>query len=186
MEPTPVDISVYRTPNPTTLKYILSREDLIPGSAFFRSAEEAQGRSPLAKRFFGCDGVQAVMFGPGFVSITYDSPDELIEKNNTVMEAFKEHLESGEDILAPGNDDENADEDETSKKIREILDRDIRPAVAGDGGDIVFMRYEDGIAYVFMQGACSGCPHATMTLKQGVEGRLKEEIPDLKEVVALV
>jgi len=185
----PVSISLEFTPNPNTLKFVVNRELLDHGAANFLSAAQAE-HAPLARKLFDIPGVQAVMVGRNFVTITKaldGSWDVLAEQVPATLES---HLGSGAPAIEPAYFEAQAQTNATAasdsdveRKIREVLDTEIRPAVAMDGGDITFGKYEDGIVYLHLQGSCSSCPSSTATLKMGVETRLREVIPEIKEVV---
>lgn len=179
----PVEITLEFTPNPETLKYALNRRILLTGAEYYVSIDEAEHYSPLATKLFTLGNIGAVMIGADFVTVTLESHDNLRELNRDIMQTIKEHLESGELICVPRDYDLDPEECETSREIRRILDEEIRPQVAMDGGDIVFQRYEDGVVYLHMMGACSGCPSSLITLKQGIQGRLQSVFPDIREVV---
>jgi Fe-S cluster biogenesis protein NfuA len=181
-----VEINLEFTPNPNTLKYTLNRRLLVVGAENYNSKEEADMYSPLASKLFDIEPIQGVMIGPDFITVTLSSQDNLRATNKSVMDTIKEHLASGADIATPRDDDQkyvNLSDDE--KRIKEILDSEIRPAVANDGGDIIFERYADDIVYLTMFGACAGCPSATVTLKQGIQSRLQQEFPNITDVVAV-
>jgi len=182
MSQIPIEISLELTPNPNTLKYALNRRILAAGSQNYTTAEDAAAYSPLASKLFALEGIGGVMIGPSFVTITLLKTDKLRDLNRQVMATLKAHLESGEEICRPREPLAAGEEDAVSTRIREIIDGEIRPAVAMDGGDITFDSYRDGVAYVYLQGACSGCPSASMTLKMGIEHRLKQVVPELKSV----
>lgn len=179
-----VSISLEFTPNPNTLKFVVNRQFMERGAANFTNVSQTE-KSPLAKRLFEIPGVAAVMIGTTFVTITKSAEGDWDVLADQVPEAVQSHLQSGKPALletwAPPASTGN--ESDIEKKIKEILDNEIRPAVAMDGGDIVFGRYDDGIVYLQLQGACSSCPSSIATLKMGVEARLKETIPEVKEVV---
>lgn len=182
-----INISLEFTPNPNTLKYVVEQTLLERGAANFPSSQAAEG-SPLAKRLFTIMGVSGVMIGKNFVTVTKGADGDWESLNNGVNAILKDHLEKGLPIIdasvtlpssAGGHGGGNS---EIEAKIKEILDRDIRPAVAMDGGDITFERYENGVVYLYLQGSCSGCPSSTMTLKAGIEKRLKDAIPEIVAV----
>ncbi len=184
-----VYVSLEFTPNPNTLKYSVNRELLPQGAASFTSKEDAAARSPLAALLFGVAGIAGVMIGKNFVTVTKadDGDWDLVHRScSTIIE---EYLVAGQPVVLEGTPSEarapKAGESEIELKIREILDKEVRPAVAMDGGDITFDRFEDGVVYVYLQGSCSGCPSSTMTLKMGIENRLREAIPEVQEVVAV-
>ena len=182
---TELEINLEFTPNPNMLKYVVNKVILLTGAEYYRNKEEAEGFSPLAIKLFDI-GVKSVMFGNNFITVGMENQDNLREMNRDIMACIKSHISEGLEICRPKDDVDIADEDDSSRRIREILDTEIRPAVAQDGGDISFMRYEGGVVYVHMKGACSGCPSSTMTLKMGIEARLKNEIPDIQEVVPIM
>lgn len=184
-----VEIRLEFTPNPNALKYVLDEHVLLErGTASFTDKASAES-SPLAKRIMAVPGISACMIGRNFVAVTksVDGDWEIVDVQT--REAIKAHVLSGQPALNPLDINKRApvsgEVSALESKIKEILDRDIRPAVAMDGGDIVFERFEDGVVYVYMQGACSGCPSSTATLKMGIETRLRDAIPEIKEVVAL-
>ncbi|HLV61419.1 MAG TPA: NifU family protein [Fredinandcohnia sp.] len=174
------------TPNPRTLKYVIHERPLLPrGTANFPDAASA-ANSPLPLRLFSVPGVEAVMVGPTFVTITLEEGADAAAVHDGVHMALHAHLDSGEhpvDPAAVGASASAANDDPVAQRIREIIEEEIRPAVAMDGGDITFENFSAGIVYVNMMGACSACPSSTATLKMGIEARLREEIPEVLEVV---
>ena len=188
-----VNIQLEWTPNPSTLKYVVDTALLPRGAMNFVSRSVAEEKSPLATRLFDIKGVMAVMLGTNFVTVTKGDEGEWDELNDGVMLALDKHLTDGEEVVKP-----EVLEAWTAaaavtlgsggameQRIREILDAEIRPAVAMDGGDITLDRVENGTVYLHMQGSCSGCPSSTATLRMGIETRLKEAIPEIVEVVAV-
>jgi Fe-S cluster biogenesis protein NfuA len=184
-------IHTERTPNPNSLKYVVGRALIPGGSAHFPSAESARGRSPLAGRIFAISGVAGVFIGPDFFTVSRDEGVEWGEINAALAPALEEFFASGETVLSGKNDirapvlPKNEADAVLIGKIEKILDEQVRPAVAQDGGDIVFRGYEKGIVYLEMHGACSGCPSSTATLKSGVESMLKMHVPEVTEVQAI-
>lgn len=174
------------TPNPNTLKYVVARQLLPRGTANFQDKSAADG-SPLPERLFGVPGVVAVMVGPNFVTVTMGEDADAAALNDGVHQALHAHVDAGEHPVDPAVLEQAAhahgDDSPTVRRIKEILDDEIRPAVAMDGGDITFENFQDGIVYVHMQGACSSCPSSTATLKMGIESRFREELPEVIEVV---
>lgn len=176
------------TPNPNTLKFVIEKVLLEKGAANFPDAPSAAG-SPLAQKLFGLQGITGVMIGRNFLTITKNDHSEWDDIHQNSMDIIRSHLENGEPIVigeavsGPANHESATGEVEL--KIKKILDDEIRPAVAMDGGDITFDKYEAGVVYLYLQGSCSGCPSSTMTLKMGIESRLKELIPEIKDVVAI-
>jgi Fe-S cluster biogenesis protein NfuA len=186
MSTVPVEIQLEFTPNPNTLKYALNRRILITGAEYYKNAEEAEQYSPLALKLFQLEAISAVMLGPDFVTITLSNQDNLRELNRSVLATIREHLEAGETIAIPRDETDHADESDVERRIRELLENEIRPAVAMDGGDITFEGYDDGTVYLFLKGACAGCPSATMTLQMGIETRLRDILgDDFKEIVPI-
>ncbi len=176
------------TPNPATLKFVPGRAVLGEGAREFRSAAEA-GASPLAVRLFEIEGVSAVFLGADFVSVTKDGP-EWQHLKPAILGTIMEHFMSGAPVLTGEDEAAHAgggysDADaRIVATIKQLLDERVRPAVAGDGGDITFARYESGIVYLTMRGACSGCPSSTATLRNGVQNLLMHFIPEVVEVRA--
>jgi Fe-S cluster biogenesis protein NfuA len=184
-----VEIRLEFTPNPNALKYVLDEHVLLErGSANFNDVAAANA-SPLAKRIMAVTGIASCMIGRNFVSVTKTADGDWEVVDQKTRDAIKAHVVSGDPTLHPVSLEKTPEsagtESDIEKKIKEILDRDIRPAVAMDGGDIVFERYEAGTVYVYMQGSCAGCPSSTATLKMGIETRLRDAVPEIKEVVAL-
>ncbi len=181
-------IQTEATPNPATLKFLPGREVAPAEPLEFTGADEA-ARSPLAAALFSIDGVSRVMFGSDFVSVTKDR-SEWQHIKPAVLGAIMEHFMSGGPLVsgpaASGQGEaeefyepEHADLVET---IKELLDSRIRPAVAGDGGDITFRGFREGIVFLSMKGACSGCPSSTATLKNGIENLLRHYVPEVESV----
>lgn len=176
-------IQTERTPNPATIRFLPGQSVVADGTANFTSKDAAQLRSPLAARIFAVDGVAGVFLGADFITVTRSDDQEWEILQPMVTAAIMDHFQSGEVVLKDSTGEAEAqDDDAVVLKIKELLDTRIRPAVAMDGGDIVFSSFEDGIVYLHMQGACAGCPSATMTLKSGVENLLRHYIPEVIEV----
>jgi Fe-S cluster biogenesis protein NfuA len=178
-------IQTEQTPNPATLKFLPGRIVLEQGTADFADAEAAQ-RSPLARRLFDVDGVERVFLGSDFITVTKSAAQDWQIMKPAVRGGIMEHFTSGDAVLHPeattGAAASAEEEDEIVTQIKELLDTRIRPAVAQDGGDIVFHSYEDGVVYLHMQGSCSGCPSSTATLKMGIENLLRHYVPEVVEV----
>ncbi len=176
------------TPNPSTLKFILPMK-VTDGTHDFTTAQEAE-ISPLATKLFGFPWTSRVFLGPDFVAVTKQDWVDWDVLAEPLAGLIQEHLESGEpamldiDVAAIKND-EDPNDSQMVKDIKRALNRDIRPVVAMDGGDVVFAKYEDHILTLQMKGACAGCPSSSATLKDGIEVRLKELFPEIKEVVSL-
>jgi len=176
------------TPNPATLKFIPGKTVLGDGTVDFRDKAEASA-SPLAQRLFGVDGVTGVFLGSDFISVTKSENDEWQHIKPAILGAIMEHYMSGAPIIddggAAGEDlpgQYDAKDEDTVNTIKELLDTRVRPAVANDGGDIVFHGFKDGVVFLHMRGACSGCPSSTATLRHGIENLLKHFCPDVQEV----
>jgi len=186
-----VNIQLEWTPNPSTLKYVVDRKLLAGGALNFTSRNDAQAKSPLAHRLMDVRGVTAVMIGSNFVTVTKGDEGEWDELNDAVMSALDSHLTANEPVVdeaavaAARQSAGGPEGGSIQARIQDILDSEIRPAVAMDGGDITLDRFEDGIVYLHMKGSCAGCPSSTATLKMGIEGRLREAIPEVLEVVSV-
>jgi Fe-S cluster biogenesis protein NfuA len=182
-------IQTEATPNPATLKFIPGRQVLDEGTLEFRDPSEAK-TSPLASRLFEIDGVTGVFFGSDFISVT-KGDGEWQHLKPAVLGAIMEHYVSGE-AVTEGKHSGGATEHEAESfapedaeivaTIKELLETRVRPAVAQDGGDITFQGFRDGVVYLHMRGACSGCPSSTATLRHGIENLLRHFIPEVQEV----
>ena len=184
-------IQTEQTPNPATLKFLPGQDVMGNGTADFPSVDKAE-RSPLARRLFTIDGVSAVFLGSDFVTVTKAADLEWHVLKPMILGAIMEHYTAGDPVIQPGSEDGGptdadvgADDSEVVGQIRELIDTRVRPAVAMDGGDIVFHGFEEGIVYLHMQGACAGCPSSTATLKMGIENMLRHYIPEVVEVRAI-
>jgi Fe-S cluster biogenesis protein NfuA len=182
-------IETETTPNPATLKFLPGRAVMSAGTLDIRAAEGAE-RSPLARALFEIDGVSGVFFGADFISVT-KTDGEWSELKPAVLGVIMEHFMSGAPLLADGavadphteQDEFFAPEDaETVGTIKDLIDTRVRPAVAGDGGDIKFRGYKDGVVYLAMKGSCSGCPSSTATLKHGIQNLLRHYLPSVTAV----
>ena len=178
------------TPNPATLKFLPGRPVMEHGTADF-PGPEAAGRSPLALALFAVPGVIGVFLGADFVTVAKASENDWDSLIPRVQAAIVDHFASGLPVVEataspPPADAESGEDDELVTQIRELLDTRVRPAVAMDGGDIVFHGFDKGIVYLRMQGACAGCPSATATLKIGIENMLRHYVPEVVEVRAVL
>ena len=178
------------TPNPAALKFLPGREVMATGSVHYESLAAAQA-SPLARRLFAVDGVAQLFFGADFISVTKTTDYEWFSIKPGVLAAIMEHYASGMPVIEGDGGDGHADDDtraatdnEVVTQIKHLLDTRVRPAVAMDGGDIVFKSFDAGIVTLKMRGACQGCPSSTATLKMGIENMLRHYIPDVREVRA--
>ena len=180
-------IQTEATPNPATLKFLPGRPVLPDGVLDIPDPAEA-AKSPLAERLFGIPGVTGVFLGSDFITVTKADGDWQHVKP-AILGAIMEHFMSGVPMLAAGAGETAADDEffetkdaETVATIKELIETRVRPAVAGDGGDIIFKGFRDGIVYLGMKGACSGCPSSTATLKHGIENLFKHFLPEVKGV----
>ncbi len=185
-------IQTEATPNPEVLKFLPGREVLADGSRDFRSADEAEA-SPLAAELFGIAGVERVYYGSDFITVGKDADRDWSHLKAPILAAIMDHFTSGQPLFADegdsdaGGHDEGVYEGETAQivaEIKDLLDTRIRPAVAQDGGDILFNRFDvdTGVVWLNMRGACSGCPSSSATLKAGVENMLKHYVPEVTAV----
>ena len=183
-------IQTEETPNPATLKFIPGRAVMPSGTANLTSAEEAK-RSPLAERLFDVEGVAGVFLGSDFVTVTKSADQDWHLMKPAILGVIMEHFTANRPVVvatAPGDgaSGEGGEADsEIVTQIKELLETRVRPAVAQDGGDIIFQGFEDGVVLLHLQGSCSGCPSSTATLKMGIENMLKHYIPEVTEVRAV-
>lgn len=185
-------IQTEQTPNPASLKFLPGCEVMLQGTAEFTSLDAARAASPLAARLLAIDGVQGVLLGRDFVTVSKREDANWVALKVLILGALMEHFTSGAPVMtdeaqapavktSPASDTD----DEVVKQIKELLDTRIRPAVAADGGDIEFDSFTNGVVYLHMRGACAGCPSSTLTLKSGIENLLKHFVPEVVEVRAL-
>lgn len=184
------------TPNPATVKFLPGRAVMGSGTRDFASPEEAEA-SPLANALFSLGDVTGVFFGGDFVSVTIASGSEWSDVKPDILATLLEHFSANMPLFAPGtaaeiavpaDDDGFADDPadaEIVEQIRDLIETRVRPAVANDGGDIVYRGFDKGTVYLKMQGACSGCPSSSATLKNGIEQLLKHYVPEVTEVRAV-
>jgi NFU1 iron-sulfur cluster scaffold homolog, mitochondrial len=174
------------TPNPATLKFLPGCDVMGEGTANFTDIDQAAS-SPLAQRLFELEGIAGVFLGSDFVTVTKTPEREWDVLKPIILAAIMDHFTSGQPVIiegfVPGAEGIDADEDdEITAQIKELIETRVRPAVAQDGGDIVFRGFEDGIVYLHMQGSCSGCPSSTATLRHGIENMLRYYVPEVVEV----
>lgn len=183
-------IQTEATPNPSTLKFIPGLVVLENGSLDFRSPEESRV-SPLAERLFAIEGVAGVFLSQDFIAITKSDDKEWFLLKPALLGVIMEHFTAGRPVLnesdaasqaAGGSEGEGEADDEIVAQIKALLDTRVRPAVAMDGGDIVYHSFEEGVVYLSMRGACAGCPSSTATLKMGIENMLRHYIPEVQAV----
>jgi Fe-S cluster biogenesis protein NfuA len=178
------------TPNPATLKFLPGRSVIDSGTANFTDAAVAAARSPLAERLFGVGGVTGVFLGGDFVTVTKEEDSDWYQLKPAILGIIMEHFTAGRPVLLDAEGVEGAAEGNEADsdivvQIKELLETRVRPAVAQDGGDIIFHDFNDGVVYLHMQGSCSGCPSSTATLKAGIENMLRHYIPEVQEVRAI-
>jgi NFU1 iron-sulfur cluster scaffold homolog, mitochondrial len=187
-------VSIYTeaTPNPNTLKFVANRL-LYPGKSIDFQTESEANPSPLAKELYGFPFVKGVFIMSNFITVTKVEDTEWVDVQEELRQFIKEYLEAGkvvineDEIVAKPNDSSNVineDDEDVVKRIKELLENYVKPAVEMDGGAIQFREYNDGVVKLMMQGSCSGCPSSMVTLKAGIEGMMKRMIPEVKEVVA--
>jgi len=191
----PVMLYTEETPNPEALKYVTNRM-LYRGIADFNEKELAAEWSPMANTLMELPYVKSVYFNNNYVTITKEFNYEWAEIMLKLKEFVKNYIENGGAIVQEGfaeyaekiSAEQNAtqfsgEDGDIARKIKELIDMYVKPAVEGDGGNIEFKSYEKGKVYVVMQGSCSGCPSSTVTLKSGIEGMLKRMVPEVQEVI---
>lgn len=172
------------TPNPNSLKF-LPGKNVSPNESF-EITKKNDTNNELARNLLSINGVESIFLGKDFISINKYDDVEWEEIKHIVISLINDFYSSGRDSVFEKNLDENLENlNEIERKIIQILDKKIRPAVAKDGGDIKFKEFKDGIVKVQLQGSCSGCPSSTMTLKQGVQNLLCHYIPEVKQVEAV-
>ena len=183
-------IQTEQTPNPATLKFLPGRDVMSHGVADFTDAGAAEA-SPLARKLFGIEGVTGVFLGADFITVTKAEGQDWYMLKPAVLGGIMEHYLSGDPIVAPDSelaDEEGAPSDEDDalvRQIRELIDTRVRPAVAQDGGDIIFRGFERGVVYLHLRGSCAGCPSSIVTLKNGIENLLRYYVPEVVEVRAI-
>ena len=187
-------IQTETTPNPATLKFLPGETVMPSGTRDFATPEEAEA-SPLAEAIFSTGDVEGVFFGRDFISVTAAPGAEWVHLKPEILTVLLDHFSSGAPLFKPGSaagiavptqaiDEDPADADIVAQ-IKELIETRVRPAVAPDGGDIVYRGFQKGPVYLALPGACSGCPSSTMTLKNGVEGLLKHYVPEVETVEAV-
>ena len=179
-----IKIHTEGTPNPNALKFVLSKVILESGSANFPD-KNSSSNSPLAQKLFEVTSVKEIFFGRDFITVSKTAESAWDDIYDALLKIINNHFESGEQILLKSKVTSLKGSNDIEQKIHEILDAQIRPAVASDGGDVIFDSYKDGILKLHLQGSCSHCPSSIMTLKVGIESMLKKAIPEIKEVVSV-
>jgi len=187
-------ISIYTemTPNPETMKFVANKL-LYPGKSIDFQEVGSAKPSPLATELFGFPFIRAVFIASNFVTLTKNSETEWTDVIPTIRQFLKEYLEEGKQVIneeelatvkASSSNEVTADDDDVVKRIKELLENYVKPAVEMDGGAIQFKSYNEGVVNLMLQGSCSGCPSSMITLKAGIEGMMKRMIPEVTEVVA--
>jgi Fe-S cluster biogenesis protein NfuA len=185
------------TPNPQTLKFIPDDRIILPsGTLEFKNQKQASLKSPLALVLFEISGIKSVFLGNDFITITKNEEIKWVKIKTEIQATIMDFLSSGKPILFENISEENLtssqkkssnqessnENEEIINQIKELIEIKVRPAVAMDGGDIIFHSFEDGIVYLVLKGSCSGCPSSTITLKNGIENMLKHYIPEIEAV----
>ena len=188
-------IRTEQTPNPATRKFLPGQTVMDSGTRDFADAETAEA-SPLANALFDSGMVEGVFFGRDFVSVTAAPGVSWTDLEPLVLETLLDHFVSAAPLFKPGSAagiyvatdadvEENPEDADIIDQIKELIETRVRPAVAQDGGDIVYKGYRDGRLYLSMHGACSGCPSSTVTLKRGIESLIKHYVPEVETVEAV-
>lgn len=184
-------IQTEATPNPATLKFLPGKEVMgDKGTAFYTDIEAAKP-SPLAAELFAIEDVSAIFLGRDFITVTKREQGDWNILRPLLLTTIMDHYTAGKPIMAepkkaaPRPVDANGDEDPVISQIVELIDTRVRPAVAMDGGDIIFHSFDEGIVKLELHGACAGCPSSTATLKQGIENMLKHYVPEVESVEAV-
>ena len=179
-------IQTENTPNPATLKFLPGRPVMDRGTANFTDASEADN-SLLAQSLFATEGVLGVFLGSDFITVSKAPNKDWDVMKPLILGTIMEHFQSGRPVIET-NEKASAgagDESGVVGQIKELIDTRVRPAVAQDGGDIIYKGFQDGIVYLHMQGACAGCPSSSATLKHGIENMLRHYVPEVQEVRAV-
>ena len=177
-------IQTEETPNPATMKFLPSRDVMGDGTLDLTDAKAAEA-SPLAHALFEIEGIKGVFLGRDFITVTKDSAKDWKILKPSILTTIMDHFTNNRPVVTPTGATLAAvgtEDSDVVKQIRELIEMKVRPAVAQDGGDIVFENFDDGIVYLKLKGSCSGCPSSTMTLKAGIENMLKHYIPEVREV----
>lgn len=182
-------IQTEQTPNPSTLKFLPGRVVMEKGTLDFADSDSAK-TSPLARRLFAIEGVDRVFFGSDFVTVTKAAEKDWQIMKPSILGGIMEHYTSGEPVVsaeASAEGDAGVEDDEVVAQIKELLETRVRPAVAQDGGDIIYRGFDEasGVVFLHMRGSCAGCPSATMTLRNGIENLLRHYVPEVSAVEAV-
>lgn len=175
------------TPNPAAIKFVVTEGNFVSrGTLNYPDPSDSEG-APIAGHLFNSEYIKGIMIGQNFVTVTKDASFAWEEIIPQIKEQIQSFLDSGEKAVTkePVEEVSSGDEDDAVRMIKKLLDENIRPAVAMDGGDVEFDSFIDGVVKVKMQGACTGCPSSTATLKMGIEGLLTRMVPEVKSVEAV-
>ena len=178
-------IQTEETPNPASLKFIPDGEIILTnGSVEFKNQKQAAIKSPLALQLFEIAGVESIFLGRDFITVTKSDKFEWSKIKAEILATIMDFLVSGKLVMFDEINENfsNSEDSEIVKQIKELIEVKVRPAVAMDGGDIIFHSFEDGIVKLQLKGSCSGCPSSTITLKSGIENMLKHYIPEVESV----
>ena len=177
-------IQTETTPNPNSLKFLPGK--IVSNSGSYEITKKDDTKNHLIRNLLSVNGVEGIFLGKDFISINKNDYTSWDEIKHIVISLINDFYKGGKECVIEKNLDEvNENLEEIEKKIVQVLDQKVRPAVAKDGGDIKFKEFKDGIVKVQLQGSCSGCPSSTMTLKQGVQNLLCHYVPEVKEVIAI-
>src|SRR5690554_1540636 len=187
-------IETEKTPNPSTLKFLMGQTVMADGTRDFASPEDAE-ISPLAEALFTLGDVTGVFFGSDFVSVSIGNGADWSDAKPQILSILLDHFSAGLPLFKPGSAGEitvppeeevhdDPEHEDIVAQIKELIETRVRPAVAGDGGDIIYRGFNKGTVFLKMQGACAGCPSSTATLKHGIESLLKHYVPEVTEVRA--
>lgn len=179
-------IQTEETPNPATLKFIPDGQIVLEkGTAEFKNQKQAATKSPLALQLLEIKGVEGVFFGRDFITVTKSDAQEWPQLKAEIQATIMDFYVSGKPLMyeqKASTQDANDEDSDIVKQIKELIEIKVRPAVAMDGGDIIFHSFENGIVKLILKGSCSGCPSSTITLKNGIENMLKHYIPEIESV----
>lgn len=173
------------TPNPATLKFIPDDKIVLEkGTAEFKNQKQAATSSPLALQLFEVSGVESIFFGRDFITITKSEATDWSKIKADIQATIMDFFVTGKPVMFEKSETETSEEEDSDivKQIKELIEIKVRPAVAMDGGDIIFHSFEEGIVRLVLKGSCSGCPSSTITLKNGIENMLKHYIPEVESV----
>ena len=177
-------VQTEETPNPNSLKFLPGKK--VSNSGPYEITNEEDMQNELVRNILSVNGVESIFLGPDFISVNKNNSTKWEEIKHIVISLINDFYADGKEFVIDENIKEKfTDLNEIEEKIVKILEQKIRPAVARDGGDIIFKEFRDGVVKVQLQGSCSGCPSSTMTLKQGVQNLLCHYLPEVKEVVAI-